>query len=117
MPVKSSTQPLLVKEMGNQTDASAEDEETVEDTHLQVVFSLLIGEGTTVANEINEADSNATVNVENQVVFLGCCHRLDSERIVEELGAGEVLLDVLLDKFDTEIGVVAGLDPMANTRD
>jgi len=103
--------------MGNQTDTSAENEETVENTHLQVVFSLLVGEGTAVANQVNEADSNATVNVENQVVLLGCCHRLDSERVVEELGAGEVLLDVLLDKLDTEIGVVARLDPVANTGD
>jgi hypothetical protein len=109
MPVKTSAQPLLVEEMGNETDTSAEDEETVEDTHLQVVLSLLGGEGPAVADK--------AVNVENQVVLLRCCHRLDGERIVEQFGAGEVLLNVLLDELDTEIGVVAGLDPVANTRD
>jgi hypothetical protein len=103
--------------MGNQTDTSAQDEETVENTHLQVVLSLLVGKGTTVADKVNETDSNASVNVENEVVLLGCCHGLDSERIVEQLGAGEVLLNVLLDKLDTEIVVVAGLDPVANTGD
>jgi hypothetical protein len=117
MPVKTSAQPLLVEEMGNETDTSAEDEETVEDTHLQVVLSLLGGEGPAVADKVHEADSNAAVNVENQVVLLRCCHRLDGERIVEQFGAGEVLLNVLLDELDTEIGVVAGLDPVANTRD
>ena len=117
MPVQASAQPLLVEEVSNQTDTSAKDEETVEDTHLQVVLSLLLGEGTTVAYKIDEADSDATVNVENQVVLLRCCDRLDSQRVVEQLGAGEVLLDVLLDELDTKIGVVAGLDPVANTRD
>jgi len=117
MPVETSTQPLLVKEMGNQTDTSAKDEETVEDTHLQVVLSLLLGEGTTVAYKVDEADSDATVNVENQVVLLRCCDRLDSQRVVEQLGAGEVLLDVLLDELDTEIWVVTRLDPVTNTGD
>jgi hypothetical protein len=74
MPVETSAQPLLVKEMGNETDASAKNEETIEDTHLQVVLSLLLGEGTTVADKVNEADSDAAVNVENQVVLLGCGH-------------------------------------------
>jgi hypothetical protein len=117
MPVETSAEPLLVKEMGNQTDTSAENEETVEDTHLEIVLGLLVGEGTTVADKVNEADSNAAVDVENEVVLLGCCHRLDGKSVVEQLGAGEVLLDVLLDKLDTKIGVVAGLDPVANTRD
>jgi hypothetical protein len=72
MPVKTSTEPLLVEEMGNQTDTSAENEETVKHSHLKVVLSLLVRESTTVADKINEADGNATVNVEDQVVLLGC---------------------------------------------
>lgn len=115
MSVKTSAQPLLVEEMGNETDTSAKDEETVKDTHLQVVLSLLLGESTTVANKVNEADSDAAVNVENQVVLLRCGHRLDGKRVVEQLGAGEVLLDVLLDELDTKIGVVTRLDPVTNT--
>jgi hypothetical protein len=117
MPVKTSAQPLLVKEMGNETDTSAEDEETVKDTHLEVVLGFLAGERTAVADEVNEADSNAAVNIENQVVLLRCCDGLDSKRIVEQLGAGEVLFDILLDKLNTKIGVVTGLDPVANTGD
>lgn len=117
MPVKASAQPLLVEEVSNQTDTSAENEETVEHTHLQVVLSLLVGESTAVADKVNKADRNATVNVEDEVVLLGCRYRLNSKRVVEQLGAGEVLLDVLLDELDTKIGVVAGLDSVANTRD
>lgn len=74
MPVETSPQPLLVKEMSNQTNASAENEQAVEDTHLQVVLGLFVGEGTTVANQVNKADSNAAVHVEDEVVLLGRGH-------------------------------------------
>lgn len=103
--------------MRNQTDTSAEHKQTVEHTHLQVVLSLLRSKGTTVADKVNKAYSDATINVENEIVLLRCGHRLDGKSVVEELGAGKVLLDILLDKLDTEIGVVARLDPVANTGD
>lgn len=117
MPVKTGPQPLLVKEMGNQTDTSAKDEETVEHTHLQIVLSLLGGESTTVADEVDKADGNAAINVKDKVILLGSCHGLDRESVVEQLGAWKVLLDVLFDKLDTEIGVVTGLDPVTDTGD
>lgn len=115
MPVETSPQPLLVEEVSNQTDRATEHEETVEHTHAEVVLSLLRGESTAVADEVHEADGNATVNVENQVILLGSSDALDGKSIVEKLGAGEVLLDELLDELDTEIGVVPRLDPVANT--
>jgi hypothetical protein len=117
MPVEASPQPLLVEEMGNETDASAEHEQTVEDTHLEVVLGLLARKGTAVAEEINEADGDAAVDVEDQIVLLGRGHRLDSKSIVEQFGAGEVLLDILFDELNTEIGVVSRLDPVTNTGD
>jgi hypothetical protein len=117
MPVETSPQPLLVEEMGNQTDRATKHEETIEDTHLQVVLSLLGGESTTAADKINEADSNAAIDVKDKVVLLGCCDGFDGEGVIEQLCAREVLLDVLLDELDTEIGVVAGLDPVADTGD
>ena len=107
MPVQTSPQPLLVKEMGNQTDTPAEHEQTVEHTHLQVVLGLLGAEGTAVAHQINEADSHASVHIQDEVVLLGRCHRLNRKRIVQHLAAGEVLLDELLYELHTEIGVVA----------
>lgn len=117
MPVQTSAQALLVEEVGNQTDRATEHEQTVEDTHLQVVFSLLGRERAAVADKVDKADSNAAVDVEDEVVLLRCCDALDGEGVVEQLAAGEVLLDILLDKLDTEIGVVAGLDPVADTGD
>ena len=70
MTVKTGAQSLLVKEVSNQTDGTTEDEKTVEDTHLKVVFGFFRREGTAVTEEINEADSDTTIDVENQVVFL-----------------------------------------------
>ena len=116
MAVQTSAQSLLVKEVSNQTDGATQNEETIENTHLEVVLGLLGAEGTTVAQEIHKADSNAAVDVEDQVVLLGGGHSLDSDGVVEKLVAGEVLHGELLDKLDTEIGVVTRLDSVANTR-
>lgn len=40
MSVQTSAQSLLVEEMGNKTNRTTKDEETVEHTHLEVVFRL-----------------------------------------------------------------------------
>ena len=117
MPIQSSAQSLLVQMMRNQTDATAKHEKTVEHTHVQVVFSLFWGECTAVAKEIHEANGDAAVHVEDQVVLLGGGNGLDSDGIVEELAAREVLLDVFLDELNTEIGVLSGLDTVADTWD
>ena len=115
--VQTGAQALLVEVVGNQTDAAAQNEQTVEDTHTHVVLDLLAGEGTAVAEQVNEADSDAAVDVEDQVVLLGGGNSLDGNGVVEQLGAGEVLLNELLDELDTQIRVVAGLDLVANTGD
>lgn len=117
MSVQTSTETLLVEVVGNQTNATAQNEETVKDTHSHVVLNLFGGEGTASAHQVHEADSNATVNVQDKVVLLGGGDRLDSNGVVEQLGAGEVLLDELFDKFHAEIRVVAGLDTVTNTGD
>lgn len=117
MSVQTSTETLLVEVVGNQTNAAAQNEETVKDTHSHVVLDLLAGEGTASAHQVHEADSNATVNVQDKVVLLRGGDRLDGNGVVEQLSAGEVLLDKLLDKLHTEIRVVAGLDTVTNTGD
>ena len=106
MAIQASAQSLLVEVMGNQTDASAQDEQTVEHAHVEVILGLLGAEGTAVAHQIDEADGDAAVDVEDQIVFLGSGDGLDSQSIVEHLAAGEALLDELLDELDTQIRVV-----------
>jgi hypothetical protein len=117
MPVETSAQPLLIQEVGNETDTSAEHEETIKHTHLEVVFSLLRGESAAVAHQVHKADSNAAVDVENEVVLFGRGDRLNRKSVVEHLEAREILVDVLLDELDTKIGVVSGLDPVTNAGD
>lgn len=115
MSVETSAQSLLVKVVSNQTHAATQNEETVEDTHLHVVLRLLSGESTAVAHEIHEAHSNATVDVENEVVLLGSCDSLNSNGIIQQLSAGEVFLHVVLDQLNTKIRVVAGLDTVTDS--
>lgn len=117
MSVQTSSQALLVEVMGDQADASSQNEETVENTHLQVVFSLFWTKSTAIAHKIDEADSDAAVNVENEVVLLGCCHGLNCNRIFEHFTAWEALLDKFFDKLYTEVGIITRFNLMANTRD
>jgi len=115
--VQTSPQSLLVEEVGNQTNGTTEHEQTIENTHLEVVLRLFRGEGAAVAEEVDEADGDAAVDIEDEVVLLGGGDGLDGEGVVEEFCGREVLLDEFLDELDAEIGVVAGLDAVTNTGD
>jgi hypothetical protein len=115
MAVKTGAQSLLVEVVSNQTDAAAEDEKTVEDTHVEVVLGLLGGEGAAVAEQVDEAHSNTAIHVEDQVVFLGGGDGFDSDGIVEEFMGGEVLHDELFDELDPEIGIGTRLDTVTDT--
>lgn len=115
MSVETGSQSLLIEVMGNETDGTTQDEETVEDTHLKVIFGFFLSEGTTVSDEIDKAHGNTTINVQDKVVLLACGDTLDGKGVVEELVVGEALQHKLLDQLDTEIWVVAGLDLVTNT--
>lgn len=117
MSIQTSSQTLLVEVMSDQADAPSQNKETVEDTHLQIILGLFWTKGAAVAHKIDEADSDAAVNVENEVVLLGCCHCFNRNGIFEHFAAWEALLDKFFDKLYAEIGVIARLDLVANTRD
>ena len=70
MTVKAGPQSLLIQEMGNQTDTTSQNEETVQDTKSKVFISFFWGKGTAVSEQVNKADSNATIDVENQIILL-----------------------------------------------
>ena len=57
----------MVEVVTDETDAAAKDEQTVESTDLDVLVRLLGCERTRVAEEVDEADSNATVDVEDEL--------------------------------------------------
>lgn len=50
MPVQSGPQTLLIKVMGDQANASSENEEAVEDPHVQVILGLFRAEGSAVTH-------------------------------------------------------------------
>jgi hypothetical protein len=101
----------------NQTDTAAKHEQAVQDAHAQVVFCLFWREGAAVAEEVNKADGDATVHIEDQIVFLGGSNGLDGDGVVEKFVGGEVLDDEFLDELDTQIRVGARLDTVADTGD
>jgi len=117
MSVETSAESLLVEEMGNETNAATKDEKTVEDTHLKVVLGLLGGESATVAEQVDEANGDTSINVQDQVVLLAGGDGLDGLGVVEKGSVWEVLMNVLLDERYTQVRVVARLDTVTNTRD
>ena len=117
MPIQAGAKTLLIKVMSNQTDASAQHEETVQNTHVEIIFGLFSAECAAVAHQVDEADSDTAVDVENQVVLLASGDSLNSDGVIQHLAAWEALLDEFLDELDTEIGVVAGFNLVADTGD
>jgi hypothetical protein len=117
MSVQTSTQSLLIQVVGNQPNATTEYEETIENAHAEIVFSLFGAKGTTVAHEINKADGNAAINIQDQIVLFRRCHSLDSNGVVEHLARRESFLDEFFYELDSKIGVVARLDFMADAGD
>jgi hypothetical protein len=134
MTVEWCTETLLVEVVSDEPNATTKHEQAIQRANLDVLIGLFRCECTTVAQEVDKADRNAAVNVENQLqkgmsdqlhdervetygIFLGSGHLLDSEGIVQEGVAREVLLDILLDELNTKIRVVHTLDLVSNSAD
>jgi hypothetical protein len=107
MPVQTSAESLLIEEVGNETDRTTEHEETVQDTHLEVVLGFLVREGPGIAEEIDETDGHASIDVEDEVILLGRGDGFHGDGVIEQLGGREVLLAVFLDEGDAQIGIVS----------
>ena len=97
MPVQTGPQTLLVKVMRDQTDTPTEHEQAVKDAHVHVVLGFLGAKGTAIPHQIDKADGDAAVHVENEVVLLRRGDGLDGNGVVEHLAARKVLLDELFD--------------------
>ena len=85
--------------------------------YLDVLVSLIGRERATVAEKVDEADGDASIDVEDERVLLRRRDLFNRERVVEQAVAREVLAHVLLDKLDTQVRVVHALDLVADTAD
>ena len=65
--VQRCAEALLVKVVANEADAASEDEQTVERADLDVLVCFVRCECTAVAQKINEADSNTTIDIQNEL--------------------------------------------------
>eukprot|EP00128_Syssomonas_multiformis_P007856 Colp12_sorted_trinity150504_noHs@35 len=115
--VQTLLESLLVEVVADETDGAAQNEEAVKSTNINVLLALLRREGSAVTEEIHKHDTDRAVNVQDQVGLLGGCHLLNFKGEVEQRSGGEVLLGVLLDDLNTEIGVVQGLDSVTDAED
>ena len=87
--------------MRNQPDTSSKNKQSVEYTHVEVILGLFRAECATVAHKIYEANGNAAVNVEDEVVLFRSGDSLDRNCIVEHFRAWEALVNEFLHKFDS----------------
>ena len=101
MSVQASAQPLLVKVVGNQTDAPTENKETVKNAHGEIVLSFFRGEGAAVTEEVDEADSDTAVHVEDEIVLLGGGNGLDGDGVIEKFVGAKILHDEFFDQLHT----------------
>ena len=103
--------------MTNKPNAPSKHKQPVQASNLDILISFFSRERTRISKQVDKADGDASVDVQDKGIFLRCGHFLDGESVIEEGVAGEVLLDVFFDELDTQVRVVHRLNLMANTTD
>ena len=115
--IQRSTETLLVEMVTDEANAASEDEKTVESANADVFVCFILAKSAAVSQEIDKANGNAAIDVEDEGILLGGGDLLDGNSIVEQRVAGEVLANVVLDELDTQVGVVDALNFVADTAD
>mmetsp|Transcript_29203 Transcript_29203/g.89337 ORF Transcript_29203/g.89337 Transcript_29203/m.89337 type:complete len:334 (-) Transcript_29203:2531-3532(-) len=115
--VEGLLEALLVDVMADEADGAAEDEEAVEDAVGDEFVGFFEGEGAAVSEEVDEADGDAAVHVEDEVGALLRGDLFDGEGEVESGRLGEVLLGELLDDDDAHVRIFEGFDAVADAHD
>ena len=67
MTVQRRAEPLLIKMVTNETNAATEDKQPVERPDLDVLVRLFRSEGAAVPKEIDKADGDAAVDVQDEL--------------------------------------------------
>ena len=85
MTVQRCPQPLLVEVVSNESDAPAEDEQAIEGTNPDVLVGLFGCEGARVTEEVDEADSNATDDVQDELERGRSANEVEESRLNDNL--------------------------------
>ena len=97
---------LLVDEVTDEANRSTRNKEAVEATVGDELVGLIAVKGATVAQEIDKARRDASIDVENECGLLLGRHLLDGHGKIEDGCAREVLLGVLLDDVHAHVRVL-----------
>ena len=78
---------------------------------------ILLGEFVTLTEQVDESDGNGAIDVQNEIGSLGRCHLLHFKRVVEQRMFRKVLSDEFFDDCDSGIGILDGLNAVADPHD
>ena len=117
MTVEWCAQAFLIEMVTNEANATSKDEQAVQAPDPNILVGFFPGKCTGISEQVDKADGNATVDVQDERILLRCRHLLDGECVIEKGVAREVLLHVLLDQLDSKIRIIHRLDLVANTTD
>ena len=117
MSVETLFQPLLVQIMPNETDAATQNKKPIQRANVDELLRFLVGEAATGPHEVDKRDCNHSVDVEDQIGFLGSGDFLHLQSVVQQRMGGELLVDVGLENLGSLVGVVDRLHSVTNTHD
>jgi len=117
MAVERLLEAVLIKVVANETTRPTKDKETIEAATFDDFIRFRLAPCSTATNHVDKDNSDATINIENEVRFLLRRELLDSKGIIQNSVVREVILGELLDDFNALIWVGEGLDTMSNAHD
>src|SRR5271170_7371965 len=92
---------LLIQMMANQSNTSTQDKQSIQSSHLEILFRLLSRKSTAIPQQIHKTDSNTSIDIQNEIVLLAGSNSFDGKSVIEEFSRWEGIVNVLLDQFDT----------------
>ena len=117
MSVEALLQPFLVQIMANKTDAPARHKECVKTANFNEVLRFLGTEGSTLVEQIHKESSDTTVNIEDQIRFLGGGYLFNLSGVIKERGSRKVSFSKVSQSSYSQVWIVQRLYSMSNTLD
>ena len=117
MAVEPGAESLLIQDMTYQADAAAQSKEAVQISQAHHLIDLLFAEGAAGTHQVYEQNTDAPVDIQYQVTFLGGGELFYLQGIVQKLGRGEVGPGIADEQLDSLVRVLYALDLVAYARD